>query len=64
MEEIRASSTDLKKFLAESFSVIMQNLTFNEGIFSVLPVDTAKGRTPVILEMFEEISNFKGSLHF
>ena len=57
MEEIRAASPDLKKFLAESFSIIMQNPTFKEGIYSVLPVDTAITRTPVIVAMFEEISS-------
>lgn|GEM_PF-2334629 len=57
MEEIRETSEGLRAFLADSFLIIMQNLTFKEGIYSVLPVDTAITRTPVIVAMFEEISS-------
>jgi hypothetical protein len=55
MGELRTSSRELKTFLAESFSLIVQNLTFHEGIFSVLPVDTAARRTPAIKEFINEV---------
>lgn len=56
MEEIRETPEELRVFLAESLSIIMQNPTFKEGIYSVLPVDTAQTKAPVVMTMFEELS--------